>query len=148
MLTADRWRRIAELFDRIVDLDPAEQRVLLARSDVDDLSIRVEVERMLAAHASTGVLDEPVAPRLAAALSTATSGLAPGSWAGPYQVRREIDRGGMGIVYEAHDPRLDRPVALKWLPPGAASTLAKNADGPKGRPGSPLAKARRVTTTA
>ena len=35
---------------------------------------------------------------------------------GPYRIEREIARGGMGIVYLAHDTRLDRTVALKSLP--------------------------------
>jgi serine/threonine-protein kinase len=34
---------------------------------------------------------------------------------GRYEIRKELGRGSMGIVYEAHDPRLDRPVALKVL---------------------------------
>lgn len=35
---------------------------------------------------------------------------------GPYQVIREIGRGGMGVVVLAHDSRLDRHVAIKSLP--------------------------------
>lgn len=32
---------------------------------------------------------------------------------GKYEVRREVGRGGMGIVYEGYDPVIDRRVALK-----------------------------------
>lgn len=32
---------------------------------------------------------------------------------GKYEVRRELDRGSMGIVYLGHDPYIDRPVAIK-----------------------------------
>ena len=37
---------------------------------------------------------------------------------GPYTITREIGRGGMGIVYLAHDTKLDRDVAVKVLSPG------------------------------
>ncbi|MHC4969104.1 MAG: protein kinase domain-containing protein [Planctomycetota bacterium] len=39
---------------------------------------------------------------------------------GPYEVRQEIGRGGMGVVYLARDTRLDRDVAIKALAPEMA----------------------------
>ena len=38
-----------------------------------------------------------------------------------YELRNEIGRGGMGVVYLAHDRELERPVAVKFLPPDLAS---------------------------
>jgi serine/threonine protein kinase/tetratricopeptide (TPR) repeat protein len=45
----------------------------------------------------------------------AASVLAPGAEVGPYRVVREIGRGGMGVVFEAVDPRSGSAVALKIL---------------------------------
>jgi serine/threonine protein kinase/WD40 repeat protein len=43
---------------------------------------------------------------------------------GKYVVRREIGRGGMGVVYEGEDTLLERAVAIKWLVPQSAEPLA------------------------
>src|SRR5689334_18257608 len=42
--------------------------------------------------------------------------LSPGNRLGPYDVLAPLGKGGMGEVYRARDPRLERDVAVKILP--------------------------------
>jgi len=45
---------------------------------------------------------------------------------GKYEIRREIGRGAMGVVYEAFDPSIGRAVAIKVFRPG--TSVAASAD--------------------
>jgi len=45
----------------------------------------------------------------------------PGSTYGRYQIGTRLGAGAMGEVYRAHDPRLRRDVAIKFLPPHRAN---------------------------
>src|SRR5688500_18633613 len=41
--------------------------------------------------------------------------IATGDRIGPYEIERLLGAGGMGVVYAARDPRLDRTVAMKLI---------------------------------
>src|SRR6476661_3862823 len=48
-------------------------------------------------------------------------------FAGRYSIVRELGRGGMGVVFLARDAALERPVAIKLLPPLLALDSAHRA---------------------
>ncbi|HEX7294925.1 MAG TPA: protein kinase, partial [Pyrinomonadaceae bacterium] len=50
--------------------------------------------------------------------------LTPGTKLGRYEIRSQLGAGGMGEVYQARDPNINRDVAIKVLP----GTLTSNAD--------------------
>ncbi|MHC4726673.1 MAG: protein kinase domain-containing protein, partial [Planctomycetota bacterium] len=50
-----------------------------------------------------------------------SSAAVPGGLIGPFTIEKELGRGAAGVVYLAHDTKLDRPVAIKSLPDGVIS---------------------------
>ncbi|HYH99019.1 protein kinase domain-containing protein, partial [Hyalangium sp.] len=57
----------------------------------------------------------------------ASEGIAPGIRIGRYVIDRVLGQGGMGAVYLAHDPELDRRVAIKLLHPALSANPENRA---------------------
>ena len=53
--------------------------------------------------------------------------LTPGMKVGPYEIVAPLGAGGMGEVYHARDPRLNRDVAIKVLPQSVAGDAERLA---------------------
>jgi len=115
---------VKALAEAALQRDPEERDAFLDAACAGRPDLRAKVAALLAAHAD----DEHGAtaahtrqtPRAAAHTSDAPAPLR----VGPYIIRQEIARGGMGVVYLAEDTRLSRRVALKALPTTLGADLA------------------------
>ena len=116
-----RWKRLDELFQGAVALTGEARSAFLDARCSDSSEIRREVEELLEAHdlAST-FLERPAAEQLAGA-GRRLSWI--GRQLGPYQILKELGRGGMSTVYLAHrvDQEYRSLVAVKRLRPELAS---------------------------
>jgi hypothetical protein len=74
-------------------------------------------EQLLAAAMAAGSAASPRSSDGHRSLPDLSTGLARGTLVGRYTVLSLVGRGGMGEVYAAYDPQLDRRVALKLLRP-------------------------------
>lgn len=123
--TQARWARVTEIVDGALQRpDPRERRAFLKEACDGDGSLRREVENLLRFEdAEGGWLPESKDPQGQDPPSGATTeiqshgedGLGPGSRVGPYRIERQIGAGGMGRVFLAFEPSLQRHVALKVI---------------------------------
>jgi predicted Ser/Thr protein kinase len=121
MSDPDRWRRVGDLFAQALERPGADRRAFIQQTCGTDTALAAEVLSLLEAHdraGARGFLEQPAAA-LDPSLLDDPSPLI-GKQVGPYLVRAEIGRGGMGIVLYAEDTRLGRPVALKVIAPELA----------------------------
>ncbi len=116
---SDNWTRIRTLFRAASELEPSEWERYLATACPDDAGVRDRVLQLLREQdRDDAFLETP------AVVAAENSDLPEGRRIGPYEVVRVIARGGMGVVYQARDVRLDKVVALKTMTPQLARNPA------------------------
>ena len=117
-LSPSRWQQIAAIYERAIDQDGNGRDAFLAHACAGDEALRRDVESLLEQDAEPAIVDRSVCD--AAASLFDDDDLTPGTALGPYRIDGPLGTGGMARVYRATDTRLNRPVALKVLPPGLA----------------------------
>jgi serine/threonine protein kinase len=115
------WAAVKRIHQAVLERNAGERAELLAEICGGDESLRRDVESLLAHEATAESFLELPALEVAARTSSARETALVGRVLSHYRIESLLGYGGMGDVYLAHDPRLERTVAIKILPPYLSS---------------------------
>jgi serine/threonine protein kinase len=123
-MTADRWKRVQDLFLEAADLDPKRRPAFLDAACGADRELRQEIESLFQ-------YDTSETQPLTAAVNEAVESLSEartmtGRRIGPYRLTELLGSGGMGDVYLAvrDDGQFEMRVAIKFVRAGLDSRVA------------------------
>jgi predicted ATPase/serine/threonine protein kinase len=115
-MSFERWERTKDILEQALRLEPEKRQAYLDSSCRGDADLRGEVESLINSHEEAGSqFLGAAAPDILQV--TPQRALPSGAKIGKYEIVEQLGAGGMGEVYRARDPHLNRNVAIKILRP-------------------------------
>jgi eukaryotic-like serine/threonine-protein kinase len=113
----ERWQQVANLYHAALERNAGERASFLRESCGGDEELRREVESLLAYEdQAENFIESPALEVAARMMVDRRDPNVAGQIINQYQIVSRLGAGGMGEVYLAEDTRLQRRVALKFLP--------------------------------
>src|SRR5262245_6159270 len=114
-MTPERWQKIDEIFHAALEHDSSVRAGFLDRACAGDPELRSDIEALLLSHSQGSSFLAPALDVAARWGADEALRFTAGQRVGPYELIALIGAGGMGQVWRARDPSLNREVAIKTL---------------------------------
>jgi serine/threonine protein kinase/Tol biopolymer transport system component len=110
----EQWQEIEKLYHSAIERSPEDRQSYLESACAGNEALQREVESLLASDDLAAAFLETKEPNVNT--EAAEEPIPAGTQIGPYKILEFLRAGGMGAVYKGRDTRLNRIVAVKFLP--------------------------------